>query len=111
MSKVFLKKGDVQICWGNLVDFPREWSEEYVKDKIKEAWEVLQRIKEGIIERILGRTEGILMGLDCEEKKINKIVKDIKDELYDLLEYENKQALLDKFGELLKQGWIYEKED
>ncbi len=111
MSKVFLKKGDVEICFGNVVDFSGEFSTSTILDLVKEERELLLINAKGHKERILGKIEGILMGLGCEKEKTKALIRDIELELEEVVLCEDRIILLMKMVELLEEGWIYEKED
>jgi len=111
MSKVFLKKGDVEICFGNVVDFSGEFSTSMILDLIREERKLLLIYAKGYKERILGKIEGMLIGLSCEEDKIKTLIRDIELELEEVVSCEQKIILLMKMVELLEEGWIYDKED
>ena len=111
MSKVFLKKGDVQICWGNIVNFPGEWSEARIRDYIKIRTEEEQNIVTKLHNRILDMTEGLLIGLGCRREKIEEFLSLMRQQMITMLERNERAVKLEKMIELLEEGWIYDKED
>ena len=111
MSKVFLKKGDVQICWGNIVNFPKYWPQAMVLDFIQTKKQQEQEVIAEIYNRIVARTEGLLMGLGYRREKIEEFISLMRQEMVTMLERDVRVVKLEKMIELLEEGWIYDKED
>jgi len=104
MSKeILLKKGDVYIGFGS-IDIKAGASQEDVDKEFNEV----NRAKRETIERLIGRIEGALQALGCDDDSISSIIEQVNDDIDIVDDYSSTEAYLAKISELLADGWTVE---
>lgn len=104
MSKeILLKRGDVYISFGS-IDIKSGASQEEVNRKLDET----DLLKTEIKERLLGRIEGALQALGCDDDSISSIIEQVNDDIDIIDDYSSTEAYLAKISELLADGWTVE---
>jgi len=101
--EVLLMKSDVCISFGN-IDIKSGITQEDVDRKLEE----INTIKMGAKERLLGRIEGALQALGCDDDRIGSFIEQINEDIEIIEDYSNTEAYLAKISELLADGWIVE---